>query len=103
MATIDENVTSTISDHALRMLGCFVSGLDVVLYKIAEESARQRHEADQGGTVVAIEAQDVKRAAEFLSQRMKELVKEGHIPPDAEAAIDQMMQCCQRQAVEIEQ
>jgi hypothetical protein len=102
MATIDEKISSTISDHALRMLGCFVSGLDTVVYKMAEDIARQRNVGGQQEAIVAIEAEDVRQAAEVLTAGIRELANDGHLPPEASALIDAMVQCCQRQATESE-
>ena len=100
MATVDDSVASTISDHALRMLKCFMSGLDDVVYEIAEQRARRRLGGDHVAIPIAVEAEDVQKAAQFLAERIKKLVKEGELPPGTDARIDQMVQCCQRQAAE---
>lgn len=105
MATIDRATDSTISSDALRMLDCFVSGLDSVVYEIAEEIARLRLEAcvpagGKGSRPTEIESEDVKKAVEFFAQCIKKLASENRIPADAVAHVEQMVECCRRQASE---
>jgi hypothetical protein len=100
MATIDENVTNTISASALHMLDCFASGLDKLVYEIAKQIAIRRRancpDADPHSPV-EIAPEDVKEAGEFIAQFVEKLVADGTIPATVSEEVDRMVKCCQGQ------
>jgi hypothetical protein len=97
MATMEDQVTSTISTRALSMLRCFVSGMDKVVYELAQQFAEQRADSSHTGPI-DIEAPDVLRAAEYLAERIKVLVAEGNAPAGMNDQIDSMVRCCRNNA-----
>jgi hypothetical protein len=88
MATIDENVTNTISASALHMLDCFASGLD--------KRRTNCPDADPHSPV-EIAPEDVKEAGEFIAQFVEKLVADGTIPATVSEEVDRMVKCCQGQ------
>jgi hypothetical protein len=89
MATVDQ---SRISGEGLELLDCFVSGLDDMIYELAEEIAKKRDPSSS--EVVQIEAEDVRNAAELVYGHLRSLVKTGKLPETIESVIGSMERCC---------
>jgi len=81
---------SRISSKAFDLLDCFVSGLDEVIYKSAENLARLRSPNDN---FVQIEAEDIATAAEQVIAAIRERVRTGEIPKELGTEIDGMERC----------
>lgn len=88
MATVEK---SRISSEGLELLNSFTSGLDDLIYEIAEENAKRREPLP--GEVVCIEACDVREATEIVFRHLRGLVKTGELPREIESIIDGMERC----------
>ncbi len=89
---IGKNTTkSEMTGRAYDLLDCFVSGLDKVVYEIAESIAREAGQLTEAG-VVEIRYEDVRSAADLVFKAIKE---NASIPKDALADIEQMHACVQ--------
>lgn len=91
MSTIERPTTSEMSGKAYDLLDCFVSGLDRVVYEIAESLARAAGQVNPAG-VVEIRQEDVRAAAEMVFAAIRE---KKDIPRDALDDIEEMHQCMQ--------
>jgi hypothetical protein len=91
MSTVDRTTASEMSGKAYDLLDCFVSGLDKVVYEIAESLAKAAGQVNQAG-VVEIQQKDVRAAAEMVFAAIRE---NKNIPRDALDDIEQMHQCMQ--------
>ncbi len=95
MATIQEppGIENVLITHdALRMLDCFQDGLDEVVKKIAEDLCRTRTAAAMPG-IVEITTQDVRDAAELVSQLLRQMVSAGTLSARISPAIDNIQEC----------
>lgn len=88
----DTQDKSIMSSEAFGLLDCFVSGLDDLIYEIAEEFARQQGKLNEDGLVV-IETDDIQRAAEAVFQAVKRQIAESTIPAEVGPAVDKMYSC----------
>lgn len=87
MATANHgNIDSSISSEALGLLDCFASGLDDVIYELAEAVAAKRTGHTSG---VEIRVDDIREAADLFVQCLEKV----DIPPHAKASIHDMLQC----------
>ena len=87
----DNLANSEMTGKAYELLDCFVSGLDQVVYEIAESLAKDAGQLNDAG-VVEIQHKDVKAAAELVFKAIKE---NADIPKDALDDINEMHQCVQ--------
>lgn len=65
MATANESRNSAMTSEAYDLLDCFVSGLDDVVYKVAEAMAAEKGQITSDDTV-EITQEDVRAAAEVV-------------------------------------
>jgi hypothetical protein len=73
MATVNDNNRSNISSEALNLLDRFGSGLDELVYEIAEERARVRNSVAAHETI-SIDEVDVRWAADTVLKAITEKV-----------------------------
>ena len=88
-----ENLSATesrISAKAFDLLDCFVSGLDDVIYKTAENLARMR---SPQGAPTQIEVQDIESAARQVIAAIRQRISTGEIPNELAPVIDRMEKC----------
>lgn len=100
MAAVDESkATSSISDEAYNLLGCFMDGVDNLVYEMAERLARERNpEIVASGQPIPIEVEDVREAGKLVLSALRGLVKASHLPHAMSADIDQMESCFESSA-----
>ena len=91
MATANDSKNSEMTGDAYDLLDCFVSGLDQVVYEIAEALAKQSGQVDASGTI-EIRHKDVEQAASLVFKAIRE---NPSIPQDALDDISEMHQCVQ--------
>jgi hypothetical protein len=102
MATADRGTESRISSEALDLLNCYVSGLDKIVYEIAEEFAKQRMgDAVAAGKPIRIDASDVKQAADLLISSIRKMAEGGNVPQEIVPAIEGMHQCLQEKCAAV--
>lgn len=89
MATVEQGDKSVISSEAFDVLDCFASGLDDVVYHVAEQIARQHSACQQGGTVV-IEKSHVREAVTLIFDLLKQ---SNIVPPEAKHDLQEMETC----------
>ena len=87
-----EKITSTASEEALDKLSCFHSGIEDLVYNLAETKAKLRTPLRSGP--VQIEAEDVSWAACRVFEAIARLAGEGDVPAEFAAAVDSMRECC---------
>ena len=102
MATADTQSNATLSSEAYDLLDCFVMGLDSVVYEIAEDLAKHRRQDEKGGLAdsslpIQIEAQDVRKAADFVVEQLKQLIKDNKLPRHVADAVADMENCFRSQ------
>ncbi len=86
--------SSSISSDGVRLLDCFVDGLDDVVYEMAEELAKKRAAGQTApGEVARIEAEDIRSAGRIVLDHLRQLVREGKLPADLERALDDAERC----------
>ncbi len=91
----DKNATSTISNEAYEILGCFAGGIDNLVYDLAEKIARERN---PNLKLVPIETEDIKTAAGKVIRSLKQLAASGGLPAGMEQEIDDMNRCLEENA-----
>jgi hypothetical protein len=95
MATVDdvENKSETnISSEALDLLGCFVGGLDEIVFAIAAARARERH-GNKGDSPVQVEVEDIAKAGEEVIQVIRGAIRDKALPATLASAIEQAERC----------
>jgi histone H3/H4 len=96
MATADQGTQSRISSDALDLLNCYISGLDKVVYEMAEALAKQRMgETLATGKPIRIDANDVKQAADLLMNAIRHMAQSDGAHQELVPAIEGMHQCLQ--------
>lgn len=100
MATIDRD-DSVISSEAMSLLDCFVSGLDEVVYEIAEELAKERMGNAAEDAVIQIEPEDVKKAAHVVMEAIREQLNREDLPKTAKQAVEGMYDCLKRKCEQL--
>lgn len=93
MSVVEEKSTSKISAEAFDLLGCFVAGLDNVVYQMAEHIARHRLEKMNPADPVEINADDVTEAGETVIQFLREQLKRNAASPELGPILDQVENC----------
>jgi hypothetical protein len=91
MATAKEARNSEMTSEAFDLLDCFVSGLDDVIYNIAEKISEEKGQVRQDGTI-EIKGEDVKRAATIVFDAIREQAGKS-IPEAAVKEIESMHDC----------
>lgn len=82
-----ETKEPTISSDAIGLLDCFSAGVEELVYKLAEHTARSRLEPD--ATVIEVNADDIEKAADFLVQ----IIRRSDVPAQVKPTVDAMLQC----------
>ncbi len=94
MSAIKENDardrSSSMTGEAYNLLDCFVSGIDDLVYEIAESMAAARGSVNDG--VVEIDQHDVKRAADAVFNAIREQAGKT-IPKDVAEQVESMHEC----------
>lgn len=95
MSAIKENTSrsrnSSMTGEAYDLLDCFVSGIDDLVYEIAESMAAGRGSVSDDG-VVEISQSDVKRAADAVFTAIREQAGKS-IPEDVAKQVESMHKC----------
>ena len=92
MATAnDTKTTSEMTSEAYDLLDCFVSGLDDVIYEIAEAIASNKGQVTEDGTVEICQ-DDVKEAAQSVFMAIREQAGKS-IPEAVRQQIEEMHEC----------
>lgn len=91
MATANLPTDSEMTSEAYDLLDCFVSGLDAVVYEIAEAIAKANGQVTDAGTV-EINQDDVKQAAKSVFEAIQEQAGKS-IPAAAARQIEEMHEC----------
>jgi hypothetical protein len=97
MATVDQKTETRISQEAATLLDCLATGLDRIVYEVAEQLARERSSA----LPLRIEAEDVQRAAEKVLATFRTLVSSKQLPQEAAEAIEGMDSCLKQKAKDL--
>ncbi|MFC1757217.1 hypothetical protein ACFL2H_00410 [Planctomycetota bacterium] len=84
MSTANDSKQSSITGEAYDLLDCFVSGLDDLVYEIAEAEAKGNDRVVEG--VVEINRDDVKAAAELVFNAIR-----SQAGPAIPEALEQML------------
>jgi hypothetical protein len=92
MSTENDSQNSEMTGSAYDLLDCFVSGLDRVVYEIAERLAKKAGQINDDG-VVEIRKKDVREAANLVFRAIRD---NKDIPQDALADIVEMLECVER-------
>lgn len=80
-----------MSSEAYDLLNCFVSGLDDIIYEIAEGIASAKNKRTSAGTV-QIDKDDVRAAAQIVFEAIRDQAGKA-IPQVVAEQIEQMHQC----------
>jgi hypothetical protein len=83
--------TSSMTGEAYDLLDCFVSGIDDLVYEIAESMAAERGSVTGDG-VIEIDQNDVKRAADAVFQAIREQAGKS-IPKAVAEQVETMHKC----------
>lgn len=98
MATVNQTNTETrISQEAASLLDCLASGLDKIVYEVAEQIARSRSSA----VPLRIEAIDVQQAADKVLAAFRAQILSKELPQEAGEAIEGMDSCLKEKAREM--
>jgi hypothetical protein len=93
MSIVDEKSTSRISSRAFDLLGCFVNGLDDVVYHVAEHIARLRVGKMDPAESVEVETEDVVKAGKTVIDLLRDQISHGQLGPDLTPTLDQVERC----------
>jgi len=96
MSIVEDKSASKISAEAFDLLGCFVAGLDDVVYQMAECLARTRQGKTNPNDLVEIAREDVVSAGEHVLTLLREQLKSAPCSPNAkelEAILNQIEHC----------
>jgi hypothetical protein len=77
-----------ISNEAVELLRCFMSGLDDIIITIAHEIAHQRQ--GTGTDMVRIDSDDIEKAANYVLDQIRQ---QGNLPAPVRTDVDQMETC----------
>ncbi len=70
MSTVNKSRKSSMTSKAYDLLDCFVSGLDDVIYEVAEQLAVEKGRVEKG--VVEITHEEVQEAADIVFRAIRE-------------------------------
>jgi hypothetical protein len=84
-----EEQATRISNRALNLLDCFTSGVDDIIFRVAEEIARRRQPEGR----LSIDIEDIEKAGDIVLGRLKESVDAGGLPKHLGQAIEDMHHC----------
>lgn len=90
MTTANDSRNSTMTSEAYDLLDCFVSGLDEVIYEIAESLANSKGQIVDG--IIEISQDDVKEAANRVFNAIRERAGK-EIPQSVAQQIEGMHEC----------
>lgn len=95
MATVPNSTefSSAVSSDALELLDCFHSGLEDIVYEIAEDLAKKRKGTPEKAPI-QIEATDVVTAGNMVLDAIKHLAESGQISNEVVSAVEEMRQRC---------
>lgn len=91
MATTKELNSSEMTGEAYELLDCFASGIDDLVYKIAEGIAASKEQRSPEGAI-SITAADVKQAAESIFNAISAQAGKS-IPQSVASEIQSMHEC----------
>ena len=86
------NSQSSISGEAMDVMNCFTSGLDDVVYELAEKIAQRRSPSN---AAIQIDVEDVKEAARLLFQGLRDASEHGQVASSFEPALNAMRESFQ--------
>jgi hypothetical protein len=93
MSTAETETRASLSAEAHEAIQCFYDGLDVIVRELAEEIAEARGSYLEDKKTIAIETQDVKEAGNQVIEALKGLIKQGKLPEQLSAAVENMQGC----------
>jgi hypothetical protein len=87
-----DTITSTASEEAMNKLSCFHSGIEDLVYNLAEDKAKRRNPPRSGP--IQIEAEDVTWAAGRVFEAIERMAGHGDVPAEFADAVHSMRECC---------
>lgn len=91
MSTANNSKNSEMTTDAYDLLECFVSGLDKIIYEIAEDIAERKGQVLPEGAI-EIRADDIRMAADVVFKAIREQTGKS-IPKDLAVQIEEMHEC----------
>ena len=93
MAPVQEKSTSKLSAEAFDLLDCFVSGLDDVVYDVAEHTARHRLGKMNPEDPIEITSADITVAGETVIRLLREQIFKNQLSESLAPILDQVERC----------